>query len=91
MTVKTSGGQSIVLDATGTVTVTGATISLEGQNIKLGGTAAIEQVLLGTAFLTLFNAHVHPLIIPTGMTGPPTPPIVPATVVSKTVTTAIVR
>jgi phage baseplate assembly protein V len=88
VTVKSSGGTSIVLEASGTVTISGAMISIEGQNIQLGGAAAVEQLLLGTAFVTLFNTHVHTTTAPTLPTSPPIVPLVPTAVLSNTVKTA---
>lgn len=44
-------------------------------SIKLG-TAAIEQIILGNAFLNYFNTHIH--ITPIGLpTSPPMPPAAP--------------
>ncbi len=88
VTIKTPSGQSIELDgASGSVTVTGATITLDGAQVKLGGAGAVQPLVLGTAFMALFNAHTHISSLPTTPTSPPVTPMTPAVLsaVSKTV------
>ena len=46
------------------------TIVLDGPNIRLG-TGATERLILGDAFMTLFNSHQHPTGV--GPSGPPLP------------------
>jgi phage baseplate assembly protein V len=95
VTLETAGGQSMVLDAAGgRVTVTGATIVLDGSSVQVGGTTASVKVggasasmtpLLAEMFLPLFASHTHMLgYVPT--TPPvPTPPITPQLSGSSTV------
>ena len=75
VTVTTSGGQKVVLDKTGTATVTATTVKLDATQVQLGSSAA-QSVILGEAFMALFNAHVHTPGIP--VTSPPVTPMTPA-------------
>jgi uncharacterized protein involved in type VI secretion and phage assembly len=69
-----TGACTIEIDASGTITLTGSTnLVLNAPSVSLGGSAASEQLILGTAFMALFNAHVHPSAAP----GPPSPPATP--------------
>jgi uncharacterized protein involved in type VI secretion and phage assembly len=83
--VRTKGGQSLKMDGTtGTVTVTGTTVTLDASKVNLGGPAAAQSLVLGELFMTLFNAHVHTLgPLPT---TPPVTPMTPAMLsqISKT-------
>jgi uncharacterized protein involved in type VI secretion and phage assembly len=75
VTVTTSGGQKVVLDKTGTATVTATTVKLDASQVKLGSSAA-QSIILGEAFMALFNAHVHTPGVP--VTSPPVTPMTPA-------------
>jgi uncharacterized protein involved in type VI secretion and phage assembly len=77
ITIKTTGNQSISLDATsGVITLTGpTTLNLEASSIALGGAAATQPLVLGAAFMALFNAHVHTPGVP--VTSPPVTPMTP--------------
>jgi phage baseplate assembly protein V len=87
--VRTSEGQSVKLDGkTGTVTVSGTTVTLSAGTVNLGGPAAAQSLVLGELFMTLFNAHVHTTTIPTFPTSPPVTPMTPA-LLSKTSKTAL--
>jgi uncharacterized protein involved in type VI secretion and phage assembly len=85
ITIKTSAGQSITMDGnTGTITLSGpTTVTLDAASINLGS-AATQPLVLGTAFMALFNAHVHTPGLP--VTSPPVTPMTPAmlSLVSKT-------
>lgn len=88
VTVETAGGQTLVLDAaSGKVTASGVTVTLDAAQVKLGGDAASQPLVLGTAFLALFNAHTHVSNLPTLPTGPPVPPMTPAQLSTVTKTT----
>lgn len=79
VTIKTPAGQEIVLDGgAGSVTVKGATVTLDAASVKLGGAGASQPVVLGTAFMALFNAHVHTSTAPGAPTSPPVTPMTPA-------------
>ena len=85
VTIESSGGQSIKLDGNGgSVTIKADEVVLDGtMGVKLGGSAAMQPVVLGTAMMTLFNAHVHTspfLGIPT---SPPITPMTPAQISTK--------
>ena len=85
--VKTKQGQSLKLDgSSGTVTVTGTTVTLDASKVNLGSPAT-QSLVLGDMFMTLFNLHVHTA---TTMGGPTTPPISPMTpaMLSQTTKTA---
>jgi uncharacterized protein involved in type VI secretion and phage assembly len=85
--VKTAGGQAVKLDGTsGTITVTGGTVTLDASKVNLG-TAAAQSVVLGEMFMTLFNTHTHSAI---GFGAPTSPPLVPMTptMLSQTTKTA---
>ena len=58
ITIKTSGGQSITLDPTGGVTISATTVTIDAASISLG-TAAASSLVLGEAFLAIFNTHTH--------------------------------
>lgn len=51
-------------------------VTIEGVSLKHGALAA-QAAMLGTAFLTLYNAHTH--TTPAGPSGPPVVPMVPGT------------
>ncbi len=70
------------------IEIDGATqeMTLSTTDLKLGGSGATEALVLGTALLALFNGHVHPDPV-SGLTGPPTTPMVAGThtsTISKT-------
>jgi Type VI secretion system/phage-baseplate injector OB domain len=58
-------------------------------DLKLGSGSATEALVLGTAFLALFNAHTHSgVTVGGGVTGAPVTPMVPGThtsTIAKTV------
>jgi uncharacterized protein involved in type VI secretion and phage assembly len=83
--VKSSGGQKIEIDASGKITCTGTSVTLDASEVKLGGAGASQPLVLGNLLLTLFNTHVHP--VGPISSGPPATPLTPAvlSVTSKTV------
>lgn len=94
--LKTKGGHELVLDDEGEVVLlangNGKTsirftqdggVVISAETIKLCD-GATEKVVLGDAFMQLFNQHTHPTGV--GPSGPPTPPMT-ATHLSAKVTT----
>lgn len=65
--------QGVFITVAGNCTVTANDVTLSAGSVNLGATA-IESVIKGQTFQTLFNAHTHP----TGV-GPSGPPVVPLT------------
>jgi uncharacterized protein involved in type VI secretion and phage assembly len=82
--IRTSSGQKVTLDEnSGAVTVKATSkVVVDAPAVSLGGDPAVHPAILGDLFMTAFAAHTHPLLPPTGMTGPVTPPIPPNTVLS---------
>lgn len=72
------------------IEIDGATqeMTLSTTDLKLGGAGAAQALVLGTAFLALFNSHTHAgVTVGAGVTGPPAPLMVAGThtsTVSKT-------
>ena len=67
---------SMISSISGTV----ANVSIEAPIIQLGGTSAVQPMVLGTTFvalmstiMTMLDTHVHPTAAP----GPPSPPLLP--------------
>jgi len=84
VTVTSSSGGVISMQ-NGTINVQGTTVNIQAASITLGNTAAVEQVMLGTSFMTIFNTHVHALDLLTMTTvGPPVPPMTPANISTTT-------
>jgi uncharacterized protein involved in type VI secretion and phage assembly len=72
-----ASGQGIVIDATGNVTITGAMkVHVNAPSVELGPAAA-QHVILGEAFMALFNMHTHAL--PPVLGGSTLMPVVPMT------------
>jgi uncharacterized protein involved in type VI secretion and phage assembly len=93
LTVETSGGQSVELDAAGKATVKADTITLQGSSItldgsvSLGGSGASHPVLLGDTLAQIFSTHVHNATAigsPTTPPLPPTPTLLPQALSTKT-------
>lgn len=80
--IKDSSGNEVTTTASG-VKVKGATITIEGNSVAVGG-AGGEPLLKGTTFMSLFNAHTHPCTAPGSPSGPPLPPLTPAALTTKT-------
>lgn len=94
--LRTRAGHRIVLDDDGGVVVlahgggqaevrltSGGEVVVKAERIKLGPDAA-QAVVLGNDFQQLFNAHTHPTGV--GPSGPPTQPLQPSHLSSKTFT-----
>ncbi|MCP4368479.1 MAG: phage tail protein [Deltaproteobacteria bacterium] len=60
-------------------------VVIKSQAIKVGSEGASEGIVLGNAFMTLFNAHTHPTGV--GPSGPPATPMVKGSHVSVKHTT----
>jgi len=86
LTLKANLGDVLIEAIVGSATLQGAVkSSMMGALIDLGLTAG-EALVLGNAFLTLFNAHVHPDPL-SGSTGVPTVPMIAGVETSATVKT----
>ena len=94
--LKTAGGHELVLDDDGEVVLlangNGKTsirfakdggVVITAETIKLGASAG-EKVVLGDAFMQLFNQHVHPTGV--GPSGPPSNPMTPSHLSAKVTT-----
>ena len=94
--LKTAGGHELVLDDDGEVVLLAngngktairfsrdGSVEVTADTIKLCANAR-EKLVLGDAFMQLFNQHTHPTGV--GPSGPPTPPMT-ATHLSAKVTT----
>jgi len=91
--IKSRSGHTIVLDDTNgsekvvvtdkngnTVELSSGGIVIKSQAIKLGSKNASEGLVLGNAFMGLFNAHTHPTGV--GPSGPPVTPMMKGSHVS---------
>jgi len=78
---KDAAGNEISTSASG-VTVKGATVTIEGSSVSVGG-AGGEPLLRGQTFMALFNAHVHNCTAPGSPSGPPAVPLTPAILTAK--------
>jgi hypothetical protein len=83
--VTKAGHQLLFNDKTGEIIVKGAkggviTLKADGSIVlsspTLIGDGATELMILGNAFMTLYNAHIHPTGV--GPSGPPTAPMTTA-------------
>ena len=74
VTLEMKDGKLTILAPDG-VDVMGGKVAIHTSTISLGGQAAIEPVLLGNIFMSLYNAHTHPTAM--GPSGPPLPPLTP--------------
>jgi uncharacterized protein involved in type VI secretion and phage assembly len=72
ITITTGSGQSVTIDGTGTLTLEATTVKVEATQVELGS-AATQKVILGDAFMTYFNTHVHNA---TTLGAPTSPPVV---------------
>lgn len=85
--IKSRSGHTIVMDDTpgaenikisdqsgNSVELSSEGIVISGTNIKLGSSGASEGMVLGDAFMDLFNNHIHPTGV--GPSGPPTTPMI---------------
>lgn len=86
ITVDTGAGQTLVLDGS-SVTISGASVTLDADNSISFGQNATESLVLGLQFMMLFNAHIHASPLLGLPTSPPLTPMTPAQLsqVSKTV------
>jgi uncharacterized protein involved in type VI secretion and phage assembly len=72
VTVVDKAGNSIELSSSGIV--------IKASAVKIGSSGASESLVLGDAFMTLFNSHTHPTGV--GPSGPPASPMVAGSHVS---------
>lgn len=79
--IDIKGGNIQILAASG-VTVSCKDVVLDAGKVQLAGSPAIEALVLGTAFLALYNAHTHVAPPGGGPTSPPAVPMVPGTHIS---------
>jgi uncharacterized protein involved in type VI secretion and phage assembly len=73
VTVETSRGQSLVLDAAGKATLKADSITLDGA-VSLGGVGASHPVVFGDDLMRVFSTHVHNATAIGSPTSPPMPP-----------------
>jgi uncharacterized protein involved in type VI secretion and phage assembly len=80
-----SAASTIEIDSSGTITLTGMSMSLSAPSVSLG-TAAAHPVVLGDVLLGWLASHVHTCTAPLTPSSPPVAPPPPAmlSVVSKT-------
>ncbi|WP_033327247.1 phage baseplate assembly protein V [Streptomyces yerevanensis] len=72
-TVTVTADGSVEISAgSGSVTISGPSVTLETPKVNLGSNAS-QPVLAGTAFATWALSHTHP-VAPSGVTGTPLPP-----------------
>jgi phage baseplate assembly protein V len=82
-----TGSSKVTIDASGTITITGATVVVDANaNIALGGAAASQHLVLGEALLMAFNTHTHNCTAPGTPSGPPVPPLTPAVLSTRSAT-----
>lgn len=77
----TGNGVKITLEDSGTVTVQGATVTVQADQINLGSAAAALSLILGEEFMAIFNSHTHGLPFPpvvATVPGTALPPLTPA-------------
>jgi phage baseplate assembly protein V len=77
----TGNGVKITLEDSGTVTVQGATVTVEADQINLGSSAAFHQLILADEFMEIFNSHTHGIPFPpvvATVPGTAVPPLTPA-------------
>ena len=80
-----AGGSTVELDASGAITVTGTSITLDATSISVG-TGAAHPVVWGDLLMTWLSTHVHTCTLPATPSSPPIVPPPPAmlSTVSKT-------
>ena len=94
--LKTAGGHELSFDDDGSVVLLAngdgrssirferdGGVVITAETIKLGASAR-EKVVLGDAFMQLFNAHTHPTGV--GPSGPPASPMTPSQLSAKVTT-----
>jgi len=74
VTLAMKGGKLTILAPDG-VDIMGGKVAVHTSTISLGGQSAVEPVVLGNIFSSLYNAHTHPTAM--GPSGPPVPPLTP--------------
>lgn len=95
--LRTKAGHRIVMDDEGEIVILAngndkaeirlnsqGEIIVKAQKIKFGSDSASEPVVLGNAFMQIFNAHTHPTGV--GPSGPPAAPMTSAQLSTKSFT-----
>jgi uncharacterized protein involved in type VI secretion and phage assembly len=72
-----TGGSTVEIDASGTITLTGASVVLSAPSVSLGDGAA-HPVVWGDVLLTWLSTHVHTCTAPAAPSSPPVVPPPPA-------------
>ena len=78
--ITAAAGGTVTVTADGDITLKAPKVTIESDNIDLGG-GSTEPLVLGNALLTAFNTHTHP--VPGPATGPPATPLTPAVLAKK--------
>jgi hypothetical protein len=81
VTIKDAAGNEVATSSSG-INVKGATITIDGQSVAVGGSGG-EPLLKGQTFLSLFNTHTHNCTAPGSPSGPPVPPLTPTVLTLK--------
>jgi uncharacterized protein involved in type VI secretion and phage assembly len=85
-----TGGSSVKMDASGTITLTGTTVVLSAPSVALGGSSAAHPLVWGDVLMTwlaTLGMHTHLCTAPATPSGPPivvAPPVGMISPVSKT-------
>ncbi|MEU9564036.1 phage baseplate assembly protein V [Streptomyces sp. NPDC048161] len=74
--VTVAGKGDYEVTAAKSITLKAPEVTVDSPSIKLGGDAAVEPLVLGTALLEAFSTHTH--TCSTGPTSPPPVPLPPA-------------
>lgn len=80
ITISTAKGAKVVLKDSGEITLEAAKVTVNANDIDLGG-GSTEPVVLGNALVQAFAQHTHPA--PGGTTGPPVAPLSPSVLAKK--------
>lgn len=85
-----TGTATVEIDGSGTITVTGSNVVLNGPSVSLGGSAASHPLVWGdllATWLTTLGGHTHVCTAPLSPSGPPVivdPPVGFLSTISKT-------
>jgi phage baseplate assembly protein V len=83
--VVQTGGSTVEVDASGTITLTGTTLVLSAASVELGGSGAAHPLVWGDAlmaWLATLGAHTHVCTAPATPSGPPVVVVPPAGMLS---------
>ncbi len=79
--LEDSNGHKVEMTASG-ITVRGTTITLQGEQVNVGGQGG-EPLLKAQTFMGLYGSHTHICSVPGSPSGPPVPPLTPAAMTMK--------